>query len=199
MTPELVVLLDEGGRPTGTAPKAEVHHRETPLHLAFSCYVVDPGGRVLLARRAAGKATWPGAWSNSCCGHPRPDEPLAAAVRRRLADELGIEVAAVEPILPRFRYRAAMPNGTVEHEVCPVFRALAPAGSEPRPNPDEVSATAWVSLADLEGRAAVDITPWCRAQVPALAALGSDPRAWPAADPAALPFAGGAAYPSPFP
>ena len=195
MPPELVVLLDEGGRAVGTAPKAEVHHRDTPLHLAFSCYVIDPAGRVLLARRALGKATWPGMWSNSCCGHPLPDEPLAAAVRRRLADELGIGGVVVEPILPRFRYRAAMPNGTVEHEVCPVFRALAAAGTVPHPNPDEVCGTAWVSLADLGGRAPGDITPWCRAQVPALVALGGDPRAWPAADPAALPFAGGPAYP----
>lgn len=191
---ERVVLLDGAGGAVGTAPKAEVHHRQTPLHLAFSCYAVDAAGRVLLTRRADAKATWPGVWTNSCCGHPLPDETLAAAVRRRLRVELGLEAATLDPVLPRFRYRAAMANGVVEHEVCPVFRALVPAGTAAHPNPDEVSDTAWVTLVDLQQRAG-DLSPWCAAQLPALVALGADPRAWPAADRADLPFGGLAAYP----
>src|SRR5688572_6647658 len=63
--PELVVLVDADGHAIGTTTKATVHHRETPLHLAFSCYIFDGAGRILLTRRAFAKPTWPGAWTNS--------------------------------------------------------------------------------------------------------------------------------------
>ena len=73
---ELVVLLTEDGTPCGTAAKHKVHHTDTPLHLAFSCWVVDGQGRTLLTRRAAVKRTWPGAWTNTFCGHPGPGEQV---------------------------------------------------------------------------------------------------------------------------
>src|SRR4029079_1612143 len=113
MTPpvEQVVLLDEQGRSLGLTDKRTVHHRDTPLHLAFSCYVFDDAGAVLVTRRATHKPTWPGAWTNSVCGHPGPGEDIAAPVRRRARDELGIDVADVRLMLPTFRYRAVMPDG----------------------------------------------------------------------------------------
>ena len=90
--PEQVVLLDTARLPIGTALKSEVHTADTPLHLAFSCWVLDDDGRVLLTRRALSKRTWPGVWTNSFCGHPGPGEPFARAIERRAREELGCEV-----------------------------------------------------------------------------------------------------------
>ncbi len=189
---ELVVLLDETGRRTGTARKADVHTDRTPLHLAFSCYLFDDAGRLLLTRRAEHKRTWPGVWTNSFCGHPAPDEELEAAVRRRGAQELGVEVEDVVLVLPAFRYQAVMPDGTRENEMCPVY--VARARGSLRPDPEEVGGTAWVewptfSAAVVSGGR--EVSPWCRQQVGDLVALvgsdwsGREPLA--PADPATLP------------
>ncbi len=177
---EHVVLLDECGNAIGTADKATVHDRDTPLHLAFSCYVFD-GDRLLLTRRALSKRTWPGVWTNSCCGHPAPDEPLADAVRRRLRTELGLVVDTVDLILPAFRYRAVMDDGTAENEMCPVFRATY--RGPVRPDPDEVDSYEWVDWSDVSR----PVSPWCELQVAEFALLGGVPAEWPTGDPADLP------------
>jgi isopentenyl-diphosphate delta-isomerase len=186
---EQVVLLDDSGRAIGVADKRQVHDHRTPLHLAFSCYVFDASGALLTTRRATGKRTWPGVWTNSCCGHPLPGEPLADAVSRRLTHELGLaEVAPARLVLPGFRYRATMADGTVENELCPVFVTRTP--SAPAPRPEEVDDVEWVPWQQFvasvlhEGR---DVSPWCRMQVIQLDRLGPDPFGWPAGDPDDLP------------
>ncbi len=184
-TPELVILLDEEGRATGTAAKSGVHHADTPLHLAFSCYLFDDRGRLLLTQRALSKPTWPGAWTNSVCGHPGPGENPVDAVRRRVLAEVGLQVEGIRLLLPQFRYRAVMDNGMVENEMCPVFAATAVG--EANPDPSEVEDLTWVDWADfrssvLDGTRT--ISPWCRDQV---AALPVDPLAAPAAPNSALP------------
>jgi isopentenyl-diphosphate delta-isomerase len=168
--PELVVLVDEAGVAIGTQDKATVHHRATPLHLAFSCYVFDADGRVLVTQRALSKVTWPGVWTNSVCGHPAPGEDLAEAVRRRGSQELGLELSDVALVLPTFRYRAVMGNGVVENELCPVFvaRTTGPAHLDP----EEVETAEWVPWATFrddvrEGRR--EVSPWCVTQVTDLA------------------------------
>jgi isopentenyl-diphosphate delta-isomerase len=153
---ERVVLLDELGHEIGTALKSSVHGTDTALHLAFSCHVIDDDGRVLVTRRALGKTTWPGVWSNSFCGHPRPAEPVLTAVRRRAEYELGIELFDIELALPLFRYRAVDATGIVEHEVCPVYTART--NDTPTLNPLEVVDAQWVEPAQLA--ASLDATPW---------------------------------------
>nr|WP_246012469.1 isopentenyl-diphosphate Delta-isomerase [Myceligenerans xiligouense] len=153
---EKVVLVDEDGTPTGTELKETVHSARTPLHLAFSCHVLDPAGQVLVTRRSLGKLTWPGVWTNSFCGHPQPDEPVADAVVRRAEDELGLRIREVRLVLPRFRYRAVDAAGVVENELCPVYEAIT--DDEPRPNPDEVAEARW-SAPEALG-VALRATPW---------------------------------------
>lgn len=170
--PEQVVLLTPDGRPCGVADKAAVHGATTPYHLAFSCYAFDAGGRFLVTRRALHKKTWPGIWTNSCCGHPAPGEAPADAVVRRLGEELGMTPARLELALPDFAYRASM-DGVEEHELCPVF--LARVAAEPVPNPDEVAATRWCAWPEFVADALAPgsaISPWAREQVARLVAGG---------------------------
>jgi len=185
---EWVVLLDEDGCVTGTEDKQIVHDSNTRLHLAFSCYVFDAGGRLLVTQRALGKRTWPGVWTNTLCGHPAPGEGVVGAVRRRAGQELGIGIDDPRMVLPRFRYRAVMANGTVENEMCPVL--VAWTSEQPAPDPAEVAGSAWVEWPGFKEdvlSARRDVSPWCFHQVVQLALLGDDPRTWPATPPSALP------------
>jgi isopentenyl-diphosphate Delta-isomerase len=189
---ENVVLVDETGTACGTAAKTAVHHAETPLHLAFSAYLFNKSGQFLLTRRAESKPTWPGVWTNTCCGHPLPGEPVADSVRRRLRQELGIDAAAVVLVLPRFRYQARMANGVLENEVCPVYAAYSDAA--PEPCPAEVAETRWVDWDQFCAEVAAgqqSISPWCAMQLTELVTLGPKPLTWAAADAADLPPAAG--------
>ena len=172
---DVVILLDEDAGPIGTAPRATVHSRQTPLHLAFSCHLLDDDGRLLVTRRALSKRTWPGVWTNSFCGHPRPGETFEDAVHRHADHELGLDVAGIAVVLPDFRYRAVDAAGIVENEVCPVFTArLADPRRTPTPNPDEVAELVWAEVADVLAvieRAPWALSPWLVAQVDALRLL----------------------------
>lgn len=165
---ELVLLLDDEGRPIGTAPKATVHTANTPLHFAFSCHVFNPQGRMLVTRRALNKDTFPGVWTNAFCGHPAPGETALDAIGRRAEGELGVPVRDVEIVLPHFRYRAVDSNGIVENEICPVFRAVI--DSDPTPSASEVSEWAWVDTTSVRiavGAAPFAFSPWLSMQLAA--------------------------------
>jgi len=151
-----VVLLSEDGQPIGTRDKALVHTSDTPLHLAFSCHVVNEQGEVLVTRRSLEKVAWPGVWTNSFCGHPQPGEEPAQAIARHARHELGAAVAQVQLRLPDFRYRAIDASGVVENELCPVYTATLEG--DLAPNPSEVMDLAWVRPERLA--AAVRATPW---------------------------------------
>ena len=161
---ELIVLVDDAGRQIGTLPKPQVHHGETPLHRAFSAYLFDDAGRLLITRRAEGKATFPGMWTNTVCGHPGPDEDDGAAIGRRAAFELGLEVSDVRPALPGYRYRAEF-RGVVENEICPVY--LGRFTGAPRPEPSEVGEWQLLEWAAFRARQESEgdaWSPWCREQ-----------------------------------
>jgi isopentenyl-diphosphate delta-isomerase type 1 len=164
---ELIVLVDEQGNPIGQAEKWSSHHADTPLHLAFSCYVFDGAGRLLVTRRAGSKKVWPGVWTNSVCGHPQPGESMEDAIRRRLDFELGMSAERIEVVLPAYRYRAPEFDGVVENEFCPVHFALAAA--EPAPNPAEVADYRWVEWPEFVAAAESDVDGsyswWCKDQL----------------------------------
>ena len=173
--PELVVLLDETREPVGVMAKADVHGTETPLHLAFSCYLFDAAGRLLVTRRALSKSTWAGVWTNTVCGHPGPGEDIRDAVVRRAARELGVELdaAGLERVLPDFAYRAVDAGGVVENEVCPVFTGRL--DTDPVPDPDEVAEWRWVAWPEFAAAAAGApwlVSPRAAEQVPQLRAAG---------------------------
>jgi len=164
---ELVVLLDESGTPIGEANKLSVHGLATPLHLAFSCHVYDPAGRVLVTRRALTKLTWPGVWTNTACGHPALDESFPDAIARRVDYELGMAVRDIEVVLPEHLYRAPAYRGIVEYEFCPVF--VARQASAPQPNAIEVGACAWIDWDEFVRRTREDTSDvyswWCKNQL----------------------------------
>jgi len=164
-------LVDERGRPIGTAEKWSSHHADTPLHLAFSCYVFAADGAFLTTRRALTKKVWPGVWSNTVCGHPAPGESFPDAIARRLEYELGMTAREIEVVLPDHLYRAPPFAGIVEYEFCPVF--VARGASEPRPNHVEVEAVARIGWKEFQRHAREDehdaYSWWCKNQLGELA------------------------------
>jgi isopentenyl-diphosphate Delta-isomerase len=163
---EEVVLLDEAGRSIGSASKLTVHSTETPLHLAFSCYVFDSAGQLLVTQRALDKVMFPGVWTNTFCGHPAPGEDIDEAVLRRADQELGLRLHTLCLVLPAFRYQATMLNGVRENEMCPVYTALT--DSTPDPDPSEVETVAWVPWAAFGAQVLSGVRPvslWCAQQV----------------------------------
>ena len=139
-----VVLVDESDRPVGVAPKLQAHV-DGVLHRAFSVFLLDGRGKVLLQRRAAGKYHSAGLWSNTACGHPRPEEDTREAAARRLYEEMGVRCELVPA--GAVVYRAEVGGGLVEHEYDHVF--VGRFDGEPDPDPAEVSAWRWMPLDEL--------------------------------------------------
>jgi isopentenyl-diphosphate delta-isomerase len=157
---ERVVLVDENDAQVGTLEKQRAH-LEGRLHRALSVFVMNSRGEMLLQRRAAGKYHSGGLWTNTCCSHPRPGEPVDEAARRRLREEMGIDVELVP--LFEFTYRAPVGPGLVEHEYDHVFAGRY--DGEPVPSVDEVDGWDWVPVRDLARRVNDDpeaFTPWFR-------------------------------------
>lgn len=167
---DVLVYVNEDRQPIATELKPLVHHSETQLHLAFSIFLFNSRGELLLQQRALSKKTWPGVWSNSCCGHVMLHEKTAAAARRRLKFELGMAGIDLHETLPDFRYRAEK-DGVVENEICPVFVGFT--DKPPRPNPDEVASIEWLAWDEFRRKARGPdggISPWAVEEAELLAA-----------------------------
>ncbi len=164
---ELIVLVDKNGKPVGSAEKLPSHHANTPLHLAFSCYVFNGKGEFLLTQRAHSKKVWPDVWTNSVCGHPAPGEDMIDAIKRRMDYELGMTGSDFKVLLPNYSYETPPYNGIIEREFCPVY--IARATSDPNPNPEEVEAYKWVKWMDFISEAEADAADiyswWCKDQL----------------------------------
>jgi isopentenyl-diphosphate delta-isomerase len=152
VTGDAVVLVDAADRVVGAAAKLDAH-RSGVLHRAFSVFVFDSQGSLLLQQRARGKYHSGGLWTNTCCGHPRPGEATAAAAARRLREEMGIACAVREA--GRFVYRAEVGGGLVEHELDHVL--VGRSDREPHPAPAEVAG--WRRVAPRDLRIELDRMP----------------------------------------
>lgn len=170
---EMVILVDTNDTVLGEMEKMEAH-RKGILHRALSVVVFNDKGEILLQQRAAEKYHSAGLWTNACCSHPHPGEPTEAAARRRLREEMGIDL---QPEFSyTFIYRVELPGGLTEYELDHVFTAVF--NGEPKVNPAEVQD--W-KFADLEwlredvARHPDSYTHWFKLMMDRLKAPGNTP------------------------
>jgi len=164
---EELILVDRDDKEIGYASKAIAHDGAGLLHRAFSLFLFNEAGELLLQQRAPGKRLWGGYWSNSCCSHPRRGESLEIATSRRLLDELNFE-AELEYIY-NFCYKASFGDAGSENELCHVF--LGTATPDVKPNDSEIAAIRFLSgpQLDQEFRERPEaFTPWFKQEWQAL-------------------------------
>ena len=156
---EELILVDTNDNETGYLSKADCHDGGGVLHRAFSIFLFNEKGELLLQKRDASKRLWPGFWSNSICSHPRRGESMEVATRRRLQDELNIE-AELEFVY-KFDYQAEFGDSGSENELCHVFLGRVEGSIEP--NENEIAAVRFVLPHDLTKEFAESpavFTPW---------------------------------------
>ena len=170
---EQLILVDEDDREQGFLSKAACHDGTGVLHRAFSAFLFNAAGELLLQQRADSKRLWPGYWSNSCCSHPRRGESMTTATQRRLDEELNL--AADLEFVYKFRYQAVYGDLGSEHELCHVF--LGRVGDDVRPNDEEIAAIRFVSADTLDSELSENperFTPWFKLEWDALTGEHAD-------------------------
>ena len=162
---EPLILVDSDDNVIGHMPKAEAHLGAGVLHRAFSIFLFNDNGDVLMQQRAEGKQLWGGFWSNSVCSHPRRGETVAAAAKRRLEEEIGVE--ADVHFLYQFAYHAQFGDIGAEHEMCSVF--IAHSNAAVAGNPTEIADFAFMAPDELDAALAAEpdrYTPWLKMEWP---------------------------------
>jgi isopentenyl-diphosphate delta-isomerase len=158
---EELILVDRNDREIGSLSKAKAHDGDGVLHRAFSLFLFNDDGELLLQQRGQGKRLWGGYWSNSCCSHPRVGESLQIATTRRLRDELNFETELEHVYW--FCYEASFDGSGAENELCHVY--LGRVSDEIRVNDSEIAAIRYLSPAALDAefeQAPERYTPWFR-------------------------------------
>jgi isopentenyl-diphosphate Delta-isomerase len=157
---EALILVDEHDQSMGYLDKAACHEGRGVLHRAFSLLIFNDDGELLIQQRASGKRLWPLYWSNSCCSHPRSNETLEIATKRRLREELGIDCRL--QYLFKFQYQAQFDATGAEHELCSVY--IGCSAQPPVINTSEINDWRWVSPQGLQDELAAQgsrtFTPW---------------------------------------
>ncbi len=134
-----MILVNEDDKPIGLMPKMEAHEKAL-LHRAFSVFIMNKRGEIMLQQRAEDKYHSPLLWTNTCCSHQRDGETNIEAGKRRLYEEMGFEVELKE--LFSFIYKAPFDNGLTEHELDHVM--IGYYDDEPKINPEEVASWKWM-------------------------------------------------------
>jgi len=142
---EQVILVDKDDFEIGVMEKMEAH-KQAVLHRAFSVFLFNPQGKMLLQQRALTKYHSAGLWTNTCCSHPRPGETLENAVSRRLIEEMGIATKVSKAF--DFIYQAELPDNLNEYEFDHVF--IGNYDDEVRPNHLEVANFVYQSIEEVE-------------------------------------------------
>lgn len=158
---EELVLVDSDDREIGYRDKAACHDGHGTLHRAFSLFVFNPRGELLLQQRSKSKRLWPGYWANTCCSHPRRGETMADATARRLAEEMGMRCDL--RYLFKFEYQADYRDLGAEHELCRVY--VGQTADSVRANANEVESTRFIAPAALDAEIAAEpghFTPWLK-------------------------------------
>ena len=156
---EQLILVDQDDIEVGHIAKQSAHDAGGLLHRAFSLFIFDTGGKLLMQQRSADKRLWPNYWSNSCCSHPRRGETMEEATSRRLRDELNIQ-AELEFVY-KFTYQAAYDDLGAENELCWVY--LGRTADIIVPNRNEIADIGWMSPAELArelDEKPAQFTPW---------------------------------------
>ena len=158
---EPLILVDSDDRELGWMDKSAAHDGDGSLHRAFSLFIFNGAGELLIQQRAPGKRLWPSFWSNSCCSHPRAGEELNEAVVRRLQQELGMQ--AKLHFVYKFEYLAHYLDLGSEHELCSVY--IGRSDDQPVINATEIQAWRWIPAAELTRELADHgdrFTPWLK-------------------------------------
>lgn len=140
-----VVLVNEMDHPIGTAEKMEAH-RKGLLHRAFSVFIFDNTGRMLLQKRAKEKYHGGDLWTNACCSHPSANDEIKNSAEIRLHEELGFTTSLKK--IFEFKYRAEVENDLIEHEYDHVF--AGEYNGSIHPNPNEVSDYCYKDISEIK-------------------------------------------------